>query len=198
MGGCRGCAWGVGTAPRGRWGEWCSSAAAAGGGEAVRLLVWQCKYQARLCAAVSTVAQGITPVPTSSVTEPHPSRLQGDLYEQIGIDPPRGVLLYGPPGTGAPARPPAWHFWAVGAVPEFCSAWQDAAVSFRLCRAKQGSDRITLWHVKHCCPNSLQARRCWLRRWRTTPPPPSSAWSARSLCKSTWARCAGAALCVPA
>lgn len=24
---------------------------------------------------------------------------QFDLYRQIGIDPPRGVLLYGPPGS---------------------------------------------------------------------------------------------------
>ena len=25
---------------------------------------------------------------------------QFDLYKQIGIDPPRGVLMYGPPGCG--------------------------------------------------------------------------------------------------
>lgn len=33
---------------------------------------------------------------------------QFDLYRQIGIDPPRGVLLYGPPGKH--------HFFAASAL----------------------------------------------------------------------------------
>lgn len=32
---------------------------------------------------------------------------QFDLYRQIGIDPPRGVLLYGPPGSFLRACSPA-------------------------------------------------------------------------------------------
>ena len=32
---------------------------------------------------------------------------QHELYKQIGIDPPRGVLLWGPPGTGG-ALPRRW------------------------------------------------------------------------------------------
>ena len=30
----------------------------------------------------------------------------GELYRQIGIDPPRGVLLYGPPGMPTPTHVP--------------------------------------------------------------------------------------------
>ena len=34
---------------------------------------------------------------------------QHELYKQIGIDPPRGVLLWGPPGTGVTLRlPQGW------------------------------------------------------------------------------------------
>ena len=32
---------------------------------------------------------------------------QHELYKQIGIDPPRGVLLWGPPGTGGVLRQPS-------------------------------------------------------------------------------------------
>lgn len=37
---------------------------------------------------------------------------QFDLYRQIGIDPPRGVLLYGPPGAPSPPSLPPLGLFA--------------------------------------------------------------------------------------
>ena len=90
---------------------------------------------------------------------------QGDLYRQIGIDPPRGVLLYGPPGAFSLVR----GRWLGGLVVVVCcvgcdvccvargrgeggGAWGfvwivQAAPFFRrsVCRCVSTSFTTTLW-----------------------------------------------------
>ncbi len=96
--------------------------------------------------------------------------VQADLYRQIGIDPPRGVLLYGEYRALGWARASSCT-----ATAQHCSS---PAPRLQTCRAVAATQA-----------RPARARPCWPRRWRTTPPPPSSAWWAPSSYRSTWARC---------
>ena len=91
-----------------------------------------------------------------------------ELYEDIGIKPPKGVIFFGPPGTGEwklhrhGARSMPSFLWLLSIVP---------VLTPRLC------------HCRHCCvmsPPSAQARPSSPRPSPTRRARLSSAWSGRS------------------
>jgi hypothetical protein len=93
------------------------------------------------------------------------------LYQQLGIDPPRGVLLYGPPGEQSSSG-------QQGAA----SVLQQEALLNHL-----AANYSTSLHVLQ-----VLARLCLPRQWHTTQQQHSSEWWAPSLCRSTWERYASA------
>jgi hypothetical protein len=108
-----------------------------------------------------------------------------DLYKQIGIDPPRGVLLYGSPGT--PLAPlPAFRSRPLSLF----SLYRSYALEHVLvlpCTFPLISPLV--YHLR-CARHLVQvrARPCWPRPWRTTLQRPSSPWSVPSLYRSIWVR----------
>ena len=62
---------------------------------------WACWHVSQICAHSDAQDIGGNDIQKQEIREAVELPLtQHELYKQIGIDPPRGVLLWGPPGTG--------------------------------------------------------------------------------------------------
>ena len=123
--------------------------------------------------------------------------LHPEKFVQLGIDPPKGVLCYGPPGTGKTllVRPASCLLGKAAAEqPVEPGVHTHSSSPGQGCRLLGLPSVLIgcLGQAAHPAPvrRSQGAHVCWRRpgRWPTARTPASSASSAASWCRSTWAR----------
>ena len=105
----------------------------------------------------------------------HPEHFRSNLLRQK-----RGVLLYGPPGTGGwvPGWRAGWQRGAGRRLQGGCSCCRDARhASHLVCRLASSACLPAASGLAAPSPCAWQARRCWPRLWLVSATPASSSSS---------------------